>query len=153
MKVYRYLEKKELENILADNLEDIGSEYINEKFKDVNTHRYKKGIKYLHFFRHKEDIEYLIKSNFLPSGEYYICEFNIPAIYLITGFGRGLYEGSGYDTPNHIAHEFKLPAKLLQKDFLISYEIHPESLKWKNYIESASKLNFSSLPDKTEMDM
>ena len=49
MKVYRYLTEEELDDIQSDNVENIGSEYNNVDYKRVNTHKYRDGIKYLHF--------------------------------------------------------------------------------------------------------
>jgi hypothetical protein len=51
MIVYRYLSEKELNLIMQGKIDNLGSYYTKEGFKKVNTHKYKSGVKYLHFFK------------------------------------------------------------------------------------------------------
>ena len=53
MKVYRYVTEKELNYIIKGEFNKIGKEYYKSPF---NTHKYKSGVKYIHFLKNKEDI-------------------------------------------------------------------------------------------------
>jgi len=124
MKVYRYLSKKELNSILDENYGEIGNIYDDKCFKRVNSHRYSKGVRYLHFYKHREDVSHMQSADFLPSGDYYICEFDIPVMMLIGRAGYGFYGHSGYYGDNlKEVREFVLPAKYMKKKFLRSYTL------------------------------
>ena len=61
MKVYRLFNQKELEGYEKGDLSEVGVEYENSDFLNINTHEYKEGVRYLHFFKHKEDIQFAEK--------------------------------------------------------------------------------------------
>ena len=124
MKVYRYLSQWELCAILTGNMSIVGHKYNNDAFKDVNSHRYKKNEKYLHFFADKKDMRLIKKVDFLRDADYYECEFDIPWYVLIKGMGLGYYEGSGYN--DEIAVEYKVPTRYLKKEYLVSYTLDSE---------------------------
>lgn len=133
MKVYRYLSQKELDLILANNISSIGHEYSqNEKYRRVNNHRYKTGVKYLHFFKHKKDCE---KAEFLSDHkdvEFYIAEFNIPITTLIRHIGYGTYNRWRYSDELENIIEFAIPTSKFKSKYMLSYaldEIHHRSIK------------------------
>ena len=149
MKVYRYLRKQELDAILKNNISDIGQEYINDNYKEINSHHYRKNVKYLHFFKNIEDIEKLKKEDFVQPDEYYICEFNIPLYILLPGIGSGYYIGHGFDLPNDTALEFKIPAHKLKSSFLKSYTLDKESKGYeiRELAENTKNLHFTFFQD------
>ena len=117
MSVYRYLSVNELKNIQLNNTSDIGSVYNDDDYKRVNTHRYKYGVKYLHFFKNKKDVKKMKTMNYLPYGDYYICEFDIPIFLLLSGFGYGYYGLKGEVKLT----EFKMPSCYMKSRYLKSY--------------------------------
>jgi len=124
MKVYRYLSEYELKYIQSDDVDNIGSTYNDDVYKRINTHRYKEGVKYLHFYKNKEDISYIKKCDYLPSGRYYICEFDIPFYILFTGYGKGFYGSFG--KIDYTATEYKVPSHLMKSKYLKSYKLDEE---------------------------
>lgn len=120
MKVYRYLSEEELAHILKNETDKIGAEYNNSKLT-CNNHRYRQGVKYLHFFKHKDSIKYLkMQMKFIRP--YYICEFNIPLRVLAKGVGKGYYDIGGMEYIIISQREFIVPAKDLKKEWLIGYK-------------------------------
>ena len=120
MKVYRYLSEEELAHILKNETDKIGAEYNNSKLT-CNNHRYRQGVKYLHFFKHKVSIKYL-KMQMKFISPYYICEFNIPLRVLAKGVGKGYYDIGGMEYIIISQREFIVPAKDLKKEWLIGYK-------------------------------
>lgn len=124
MKVYRYLSQVELDYILEGNIELIGTEYDNDIFKDINSHRYKKGVKYLHFYKNKKDIRHIQRMNKATTRlDYYICEFDIPLLVIMQGWGYGKYNSYRRSVPFEQVVEFKMPATKLKPDYLKSYTL------------------------------
>lgn len=121
MKVYRYLSENELNYIQSDDVDNIGSTYNDGAFKRVNTHKYREGVKYLHFYKNKEDIRHVQSSDFLPSGKYYICEFDIPFYILMFGYGQGYY--GKYGRCDYSVTEFKIPSSLMKSKYLKNFEL------------------------------
>lgn len=115
MKVYRYLTEKELNHIKNGEFDQIGNEYYKSPF---NTHKYKKGVKYVHFVKNKKDICYIRTIHLTKNNDYYICTFDIPIRYLITGAGKGFYSIDGWDLENVAITEFAVNAKHLKKEWL-----------------------------------
>lgn len=122
MKVYRYLSETELKEIINGNIQNIGCCYEREKYKKVNTHRYKSGVKYLHFFKNKNLIYQIRYIHRYDKQNYYICEFDIPIKYLIFNAGIGKYASCGYDNDNETAIEFIVEAEKLNPKWLINYK-------------------------------
>ena len=123
MKVYRYLTQEELDYITSGRLDKIGREYSIATFHEINTHKYKDGIKYLHFFWNKENIKLAQDLHKYDSQTYYICTFNIPTHLLLRFRGKGFYESSGYDIDREVAVEFAIPIKNFKPEYLISYRL------------------------------
>lgn len=155
MKVYRYLSQNELDSIISNNTSSIGGEYTqNEEYRRINNHRYKSGIKYLHFFKHKNDCQ---RVGFISDGkdvDFYIAEFNIPTIILIRYIGYGKYDNRGYGDIEKVL-EFAIPASKFKSKYLRSYvrdEVHHRSLEenkhsWDMLIKCKDIFKHSSLPE------
>ena len=123
MKVYRYLSEDELNAIQSGELDKIGNEFSREFFKQTNNHKYKKGVKYLHFFKNKEDIKYIQKYYRKYFGTFYTCTFDIPLKTLLKGMGKAKYnEGSGYDLYVVKKREFIVPVSEFKPEWLISVD-------------------------------
>ena len=123
MKLVRYLSENELMAFKNGDISNIGCEYVDRKsFKRVNSHKYKKGVKYLHFFFNMKNIKLVRLANFLKQDNYYICEFDIPLLVILPYIGKGRYEDSGYKYDSAEVYEVALPAKKMKLEYLISYE-------------------------------
>lgn len=122
MKVYRYLSKKELMLILSGDKTCLGKEFNDEKYRKINNHKYKKGVKYLHFFKNKKDIKLIQNECRKFKREFYICEFDIPIMTLLFNSGYGVYDSSGYDYDFIKAKEFAIPVEKFETCWLTNYE-------------------------------
>ena len=110
MIVYRYLGARELKEILAGHNETIGKTFSRKFFRRSNSHKYKDGVRYLHFFQNKDDIEKIKFEHSDASIQFYICEFDIPKKLLKKGTGR--YDNKrGYEHFVEKTKEYILPAK------------------------------------------
>lgn len=128
MKVYRYLGARELGEILAGNNETIGKTFSRELFRRSNSHRYKNGVRYLHFFQKREDIEKIKFEHRNTSTQFYVCVFDIPKKLMKKGIGR--YDNQrGYEHFVEKAKEYILPAKDLDCSWLCSYEKYEDRAK------------------------
>ncbi len=123
MKLYRYLSEEELEHIKANEIDKIGSVYNDKKsYKRINTHNYKKDVKYLHFYFDKREISRIEKLGFQGSKICYICEFEIPFYVIFSHIGTGRYDCQGYAVPYETVYEVALPAKKMKSKYLKSFE-------------------------------
>ena len=130
MKVYRYLSEDELRAILSGNTQNIGSYYNNKDFKEVNTHKYKDGVRYLHFFK---DTRFIHQISYLHQNDkrkYFICQFDIPLKYLIFNIGIGRYETRGYENYCQSVIEFKMDAKNFNPKWLVTYKLDRTKDMW-----------------------
>jgi len=128
MKLYRYLSEDELKKLLANDLDNIGSFYDDkEQYERVNTHNYKKGVKYLHFYFDKKEISRIEYLNFKRNSVYYYCEFNIPFYVIFRYIGIGRYDGRGYQNPLDSVYEVAMPANKMKRKYLINYEKNKNS--------------------------
>ncbi len=121
MKVYRYLGARELGEILAGNTNTIGKTFSRKFFRHSNSHRYKDGVRYLHFFQNKKDIEKIKLEHHDACGKFYVCMFDIPKKLMKKGIGRYANQ-RGYEHFIEKAKEYILPAKDLNCTFLCSYQ-------------------------------
>lgn len=156
MKVYRYLSQKELDLILANDTSSIGCEYSkDEEYSRVNNHKYKTGVKYLHFFRHKKDCGRVTFISDHEDIDFYVAEFNIPFTTLIRYRGYGRYNKQTYSDDLVDVVEFALPVSKFKPRYMLSYaldEIHHRSVEEsKNLDEMFQKckniFRKSSLPE------
>lgn len=145
MRVYRYLSKTELDAILEGRIEDIGQFYTRHNHQEINTHHYKDNVRYLHFFKNKDNIKYIKRVDFLPFDDYYIGEFNIPALQLIQSVGFGYYAESGYKYGDvSKVMEFALPVDKMKREYLINYSlINPSKTESDKWINNISQMKFS----------
>lgn len=118
MIVYRYTTQKELESILQNNNEAIGSSYVRSK---CNTHRYNRRKKYLHFFKQKESIEEIKPLKKFRDDIFYICEYDIPMIVLMLGRGVGYYRPHGYKQERSEHIEYIIPTDIFKSCWLKKY--------------------------------
>lgn len=143
MKVYRYLSQTELDNFLSGNIADVGSTYDNqENYKRINNHRYKEGVKYLHFFKNKEDcrrVRFNSEGNF---AEFYVAEFDVPITVLALHMGSGRYNASGYFTDIESVREFAVPTSKIKARYLLNFERDEAHHNVIEEIESLSKITF-----------
>jgi len=122
MKLYRYLTEEELNDIKANNIENIGSFYNSKNYKKINTHHYKKDVRYLHFYFDKKEIARIDSLGFKGSSVCYICEFEIPFYVIFKYIGIGYYESHGYQIDTDSVFEVALPVKKFKQKYLTSYE-------------------------------
>lgn len=128
MKLYRYLTEQELKHIIANETDMIGSVYSDkENYKRVNSHNYKKDVKYLHFYFAKKEISRINRLGFKGSSVCYVCEFEIPFYVIFPYIGIGKYDGYSYDNPLDKVYEVALPAKKMKQKYLVNYEIDKNS--------------------------
>ena len=122
MKVYRYLNDRELRAILCDFKDHIGS-YFNHGDKLANTHNYKINTRYLHFFKNKSAIKYIKQYHINDFREFYICTFDIPKEILLKGVGKGTYETSDGDEHELITEkEFVVKVDDFNCEWLVDYQ-------------------------------
>ena len=119
MKVYRYLRENELNSFLNSDMDNIGSEYSQGSVS--NTHKYKEGVKYLHFFARIEDLQSIRDLKRKSQDDFYVCRFDIPFLTLLTNKGKGYYECSGYDVPYNVIKEYAIPTDMLKPEHLTAY--------------------------------
>ncbi|MBE5746000.1 MAG: hypothetical protein E7359_01795 [Clostridiales bacterium] len=122
MLVYRYLSEEELKSILANDKSNIGREFFTTECKQFNSHKYKKGVKYLHFFKNKKDIKHIKPMKANSNKTYYICEFDIPFLKLLPHIGYGVYAGHGYDEYNKSVCEFIISVDKFDTKWLKNFE-------------------------------
>lgn len=120
MIVYRYLGSEELQDFLHKDMHKVGSTY-KEKVPQ-NTHKYKNGVRYLHFFKHLRDFPTIQKVLGKPEGRF-LCKFDIPLRMLITSKGTGYYVDyfSGYDYGCEKIKEFAVETSKIQPDYLVDF--------------------------------
>lgn len=113
MKVYRYLSESEL-NLIRSGGENLGNTFDRKNYKRQNNHRYRKGVKYIHFYKQLESMEHIRREYIKDQNQgmrYYFCSFNVPATILALHRGKGHYDGRGYDEVGAITSvEYAIPA-------------------------------------------
>lgn len=122
MKLYRYLSERELEFIKANDVHKIGSVYNDKKYKDVNSHKYKNDVKYLHFYFSEKEISRVKSLGFQGNNICYVCEFEIPFYVIFPYIGVGKYSGHGYKSYLDTVYEVALPAQKMKAKYLKKYE-------------------------------
>lgn len=121
MKVYRLLSQEEFNLIKNGEKEKLGRIFYGDKL--TNSHKYKEGVKYLHFYKHKEDIKYIKEIRFQENAkeDFYICEFDIPVIKLIGHKGKGKYRDLDYGFIERVT-EYAIDARDFDVNWLKNYE-------------------------------
>ncbi|MBQ7351792.1 MAG: hypothetical protein IJW59_02860 [Clostridia bacterium] len=145
MKVYRYMSESELQNLQAENYSELGSKYDKSLMKRVNSHSYKKGVKYLHFFKNKEDVFRICSLKNDSPENFYVGEFDIPIYILIQGIGKGYYDCKGCDIGLDEVVEFKMPTKYMNKKYLKSATLDSKRLSERINFESFGIMFFSDI--------
>ena len=116
MRVYRVCDEKEVKTILKDrSLKNVGNVFtVDEK---LNTHKYKEGVKYMHFFREYGDVFY-----FDSKDRNYICSYEIPREILKPREGVGYYLDRELFRTWEKVEEFAVEVDLLNINNLIRVE-------------------------------
>ena len=120
MVVYRYLSKRELDAFVEGDMESVGAEYYESEKRFSNTHKYKEGVKYLHFFQSLGDLKHIAKVRD-QNKEHFVAQFDIPIMTLIRCAGKGYYETSGYDVSFESVREYAIPVEDIRPSFLDGY--------------------------------
>lgn len=90
MKVYRLLSEKELKLIKNGETQKLGHIFFGAGAS--NNHKYKDGVRYIHFFKNKHSINYIKGERMaMDNSPHYICEFDIPFFTLLGCMGKGEY--------------------------------------------------------------
>ena len=134
MKLYRVVHKTELENMLAENIDELGS-MADKAYSYYNTFNYEPGKKYLHFFFKKKACQHILELNkrcFIigPNGnalDYYIVSFKVPLAVLQHHTASGFYaalgeENRGYDYGIKKRMEAIIDATLFNKNWIDKIE-------------------------------
>lgn len=128
MRVYRYLNKIELNHILNGDISKLGSFFVSQKYK-FNSHHYKDNEKYIHFFKDKSSMLEIRNLYRFYDEKFYFCAFEIPFTKLMFHKGTGYYASHGYDCPIESLTEFALPIKNFKPEWLSGYVIDQEKFK------------------------
>lgn len=133
MIVYRVCSKREINKIISDKeFYGVGNYYdINLK---LNTFKYNKNIKYLHFYEKYEDILY---SN--TCKDRIVCVYDIPNEILIKYSGIGFYLDCINFRNLVDVKEYAIPTFELVFENLISYNVIEEELDCEDMIDILSK--------------
>lgn len=123
MIVYRYVSQAELDLILSGNITCLGNANCCADFSYCNTHKYKSGVKYLHFFRNEKILYVLQKDYKSAEGNYYICKFDIPLVVLLSGVGFGYYDCSGYTMDFEKLLEFAIKTDRIKPEWFKGYKL------------------------------
>lgn len=159
MVVYRLLENRYTYDINR-NMRNEYKDYLNGQISyprtwhdhGINTHRYQKGVNYLHFFHFYEDEVYYIaeKPSVFYDGKAFIGFYDIPEYILEKHLGFGTYP-NGINAYFPIL-EYAIPYQKLKNEFIcgkaIPYEFICEESKsyqdyqnggYEKYLEKASQ--------------
>ena len=134
MEVYRYLHQSELNNILNGNTDKLGREFDKPGKERKNTHKYKEGVKYIHFFKSKSS---MLMTSYLYhklDGNFFFCTFDIPLRVLAFNGGKGFYPARGFDNITEL------------KEYAVSVEqFKPEWLKEYTLDTNRDNISFSDI--------
>lgn len=114
--VYRFVSERERAAIEAGDLSGIGTTW--EKNGNRSTHKYKKGVRYVHFLDSKKDA--IDVYNELKRTKRYLCTYSIPSSILKKYAGKGYYPPHGYEISFTEIKEYAIPAEEYNPDWLKS---------------------------------
>ena len=123
--VYRFISEREKAAIEANDMSGIGSAW--EKNNRRSSHKYKNGVRYVHFLDSKKDAMDIY--NELKRSKRYLCTYNIPASVLKKYSGKGFYPPHGYDFSHTEIKEYAVPSTEYNPDWLVSMISTSEFLK------------------------
>ncbi len=137
MKVYRYLSEDELNHMLSGRINRLGSNFSSEY--SANTHKYKRGVRYLHFFLKKDSIKYIQELHDASFQDYYTATFNIPMLTLMRFRGKGRYQKCRIFINSEIVQpiEFAIPVDEFDVKYLVDYKLDEDHHK---YVEGCKNL-------------
>ena len=119
MIVYRYAPHSELQQVLNQDMSNVGGAVHGER--ECNTHSYKQDQRYMHFMYSIHDIKEIRLLKKDDPQDYYICMYNIPQLHLLRGYGKGYYEAHGYDCDYLTLTEFAVPTDKVKPSYLKGY--------------------------------
>lgn len=147
MRVYRTITTEEITNL-----------YRGERNKDINitkgenTHKYNKGVDYVHFFRYHESAVFFYTNHYTMNNPYvaYMVA-NIPNDILVETIGYGYYNGITTDIPELVGTtiplpEYAIPRNLMKPEYVIrvsnriDYEYERKNNEYNNYLELVVRL-------------
>ena len=122
--VYRFVTEQEKVALENNDISKLGGLWHN--LKAGNTHRYKKGVKYMHFFDKKEDAITIYRE--FGKAKQYFCTYSIPNKILRKYVGKGFYIPIGYDDYTTIK-EYAIPSAEFDTSWIVSINPTNEFLK------------------------
>lgn len=120
MRVYRYLSKEELRNILENHTENIGSFFSRNK-NNPNTHRYHENEKYIHFYKNSESMQDIRSVYRAFDNDFYFCAFEIPITVLLVCRGKGFYPAHGFAENHTTITEYAVPVSSFKTNWFSGY--------------------------------
>ena len=129
MRVYRYLSEQELNTILHGDVSSLGHEFHKDRKNYLNSHHYKKGVKYMHFFKEFENMQEIKQVYQNVKGKFYYCTFDIPRLVLFFAAGKGFYAPKGYDYDFSVMTEYAIRTDKFNPQWLHSYSLDKDREK------------------------
>jgi len=128
--VYRLISEREKKAIENNDLSQLGVEW--RSLNSGNTHKYKKGLRYIHFLDKKSDALTLYRE--LSKNKQYFCTYSIPTKTLRKYAGKGFYMAKGYEQYSTVK-EYAIPSEEFNSDWLISTTPISEFLQETNKVK------------------
>lgn len=123
--VYRFVSERERKAIEDGDISGIGTTW--EKNSGRSTHKYKKGVRYVHFLDNKKDA--IDVYNELKRTKRYLCTYSIPTSVLKKYAGKGFYPPHGYNISFTEIKEYAIPSEEYNPDWLQSMILVDEKSK------------------------
>lgn len=145
MRVYRIISAREITNVYK------GLRERQAVVQGENTHRYEKGVSYIHFFRYYESAEYYFKKYqaSMDSLDEYIAYMvaNIPNDILRKRIGYGFYDlGADFYSYNIPIPEYAIKQEEMSPEFIVEinssvkYEYKDLKGEYEKYLELIKRL-------------
>ena len=112
--VYRFVSEREKRAIEACDISGIGSTWEQDSRR--NTHKYKEGVRYVHFVANKHDTQDVYRE--LKRSKCYLCTYRIPNSILKKYAGKGFYPPHGYDNSYTEIKEYAIPSEQYNPEWL-----------------------------------
>ena len=118
MKVYRFMFDDELHHLKNGEYDKLGETYKNHKKYVYNTHKYDENVRYLHFFKNIEDFKFIQMFYRNVNKDGYLVTFDIPALILLHGKGKGYYPAVGYEEDYSEIVEYAIPSSKINNEWI-----------------------------------
>lgn len=123
--VYRFVSEREKKAIEENDLESIGSTWETDRRR--NTHKYKEGVRYVHFVDGKKDA--LDVYHELRRSKKYLCTYDIPTDILKRYSGKGFYPPHGYNVSHTEIKEYAIPSSEYNPEWLQTMVLVDDKVK------------------------